>query len=83
MKKLVFMFMLIFWGATANAQAWTGKGDQKVQLGLNAWGYGTGVTGTYDYGLNKLISVGAGANAYFGGYKVFSKNSQIYTGIDV
>ncbi len=48
----------VFFGITANAQAWTGKGDQKIQLGLSAWGYGTGITGTYDYGLNKLISVG-------------------------
>lgn len=78
MKKLVFMFMLIFWGTTANAQAWTGKGDQKVQLGLNAWGYGTGVTGTYDYGLNKLISVGAGMNAYFGGYKNNDKDNRVF-----
>jgi hypothetical protein len=28
MKKLVFMVMIFFSG-TANAQAWTGKGDQK------------------------------------------------------
>lgn len=78
MKKLVFMFMLIFWGVAANAQAWTGKGDQKVQLGFNAWGYGTGVTGTYDYGLNKLISVGAGMNAYFGGYKDNDKDNRVF-----
>ncbi|MFP3596366.1 DUF6646 family protein [Chryseobacterium sp. SIMBA_029] len=78
MKKLVFMLMVIFWGATANAQAWTGKGDQKVQLGLNAWGYGTGVTGTYDYGLNKLLSVGAGVNAYFGGYKNNDKDNRVF-----
>lgn len=78
MKKLVFMLMVIFWGATANAQAWTGKGDQKVQLGLSAWGYGTGITGTYDYGLNKLISVGAGANAYFSGYKNNDKDNRVF-----
>ena len=47
----------------ANAQAWTGKGIRKIQLGLSARGYGTGITGTYDYGLNKLISVGAGSMA--------------------
>ncbi len=69
MKKLFFMFALIFAGATANAQAWTGKGDQKINAGLSAWGYGTGITGTYDYGLNKLISVGAGLNVYFDNYK--------------
>ena len=56
-------------GTFVNAQAWTGKGDQKINAGLSAWGYGTGITGTYDYGLNKLISVGAGLNIYFDNYK--------------
>lgn len=63
------MFVLILTGTFANAQAWTGKGDQKINAGLSAWGYGTGITGTYDYGLNKLISVGAGLNIYFDNYK--------------
>lgn len=70
--------MVIFCGATANAQAYTGKGDQKIQLGLSAWGYGTGVTGTYDYGLNKLVSVGAGLNAYFGDYKDNDKDNRVF-----
>lgn len=78
MKKLVFVLMLIVMGTAANAQAWTGKGDQKIQLGLSAWGYGTGVTGTYDYGLNQLISVGAGLNAYFGGYKDHDKDNRVF-----
>lgn len=78
MKKLVFMVMIFFFGATANAQAWTGKGDQKVQLGLSAWGYGTGITGTYDYGLNKLLSVGAGINGYFGNYKNNDKDNRVF-----
>ena len=69
MKKLFFMFVLMLAGTFVNAQAWTGKGDQKINAGLSAWGYGTGVTGTYDYGLNKLISVGAGLNIYFDNYK--------------
>ncbi|MDH6251471.1 hypothetical protein M2347_001198 [Chryseobacterium sp. H1D6B] len=78
MKKLVFMFILILFGTTARAQAWTGKGDQKIQLGFSAWGYGTGVTGTYDYGLNKLISVGAGMNAYFSGYKDNDNDNRVF-----
>ncbi|PQA93678.1 hypothetical protein B0A69_11805 [Chryseobacterium shigense] len=78
MKKLIFTFMIIFCGATANAQAYTGKGDQKIQLGLSAWGYGTGVTGTYDYGLNKLVSVGAGLNAYFSDYKDNDKDNRVF-----
>lgn len=78
MKKLVFMLLLVLTGATANAQAWTGKSDQKVNLGLNAWGYGTGVTATYDYGLNQLLSVGAGVNAYFDGYKNDDKDNRVF-----
>lgn len=77
MKKLVFMLM-VFAGVAVNAQAYTGKGDQKVNLGLNAWGYGTGITATYDYGLNQLISVGAGANAYFDGYKDNNKDNRVF-----
>jgi len=78
MKKLVFMLMFFFTGAAINAQAWTGKGDQKVNLGLNAWGYGTGITATYDYGLNQLISVGGGVNAYFDGYKDNDKDNRVF-----
>lgn len=63
------MVMVIFAGVSVNAQAWTGAGDQKINAGLSAWGYGTGITGTYDYGLNNLISVGAGLNVYFDNYK--------------
>ena len=78
MKKLFFMVTIFFFGAMAQAQAWTGKGDQKIQLGLSAWGYGTGVTGTYDYGLNKLISVGAGINGYFSNYKNNDKDNRVF-----
>jgi len=78
MKKLVFMLMFFFTGVAVNAQAWTGKGDQKVNLGLNAWGYGTGITATYDYGLNQLISVGGGVNAYFDGYKDNDKDNRVF-----
>lgn len=77
MKKLVFMLM-VFAGVAVSAQAYTGKGDQKVNLGLNAWGYGTGISATYDYGLNQLISVGAGANAYFDGYKDNNKDNRVF-----
>lgn len=78
MKKLVFMLMLIFAGTTISAQAWTGKGDQKINAGLSAWGYGTGITGTYDYGLNQLISVGAGINGYFSNYKDNDNDNSVF-----
>jgi len=69
MKKLFIMVIIMFSGATVSAQAYTGSGDQKVNAGLSAWGYGTGIAGTYDYGINDLISVGAGLNLYFENFK--------------
>lgn len=78
MKKLFFLLMFIFAGATASAQAWTGKGDQKINAGLSAWGYGTGITGTYDYGLSQLVSVGAGINGYFSNYKDNDDDNRIF-----
>ncbi len=62
MKNLILAISFLFIGNLAFAQAWNGKGDQKVQIGVNTYGYGTGITGTYDYGLSKLVSIGAGAN---------------------
>ena len=64
MKKILAMAAINLSGF-GFAQAWTGAGDQKAQGGINAWGFGTGPTATYDYGLTSLISVGAGANVYF------------------
>jgi hypothetical protein len=69
MKKLGFAFALFFFSQINFAQAWQGQGDQKFQVGFNGWGNGTGVTATYDYGIAKIISVGAGANFYFNDYK--------------
>lgn len=69
---------MLFMGAAVSAQAYTGKGDQKVNLGLNAWGYGTGITATYDYGLNQLISIGAGGNAYFDNYRDNDKDNRVF-----
>lgn len=68
MKKIAFIFTM-FLGQITFAQAWQGNGDQKVQVGFNGWGNGSGITATYDYGISKVLSVGAGANFYFSGYK--------------
>ncbi|MBV2166469.1 DUF6646 family protein [Kaistella sp.] len=65
MKKLVLVCSMFFLGQMAFAQAWNGKGDQKLQVGFNGWGYGTGITATYDYGLGNIVSLGAGANFFF------------------
>lgn len=74
----MILVLMLFVGIAANAQAYTGKGDQKVNLGLNAWGYGTGITATYDYGLSDVISIGAGGNAYFDNYRDNNKDNRVF-----
>ncbi|MFN3020218.1 DUF6646 family protein [Soonwooa sp.] len=67
MKKLMLAALGCFMMTTASAQAWNGKGDQKVQAGLNFYGSeGLGLKGSYDYGIADAISVGAGLGLYFG-----------------
>lgn len=78
MKKLLFTAFVIAGFSLVNAQAYTGKGDQKLNFGLNAWGYGTGLTGTYDYGINDLLSVGAGLNVFFANYKNDNKDNNLF-----
>lgn len=57
MKKL-FTFGLILSGFLANAQAYSGKGDQKFQVGANIQDHGTGITLFYDRGIGENMSVG-------------------------
>lgn len=69
MKKLLFTAVLCILSiSSANAQAYNGSGDQKVSLGFVPWGYGSGLTAMYDYGVSDLISVGGGGEFYFGNH---------------
>jgi len=65
MKKLSITVCLLLGTIFGYAQSYDGKGDQKLNFGYEAYGYGTGVKVTYDHGLSDMFSVGAGANAYF------------------
>ena len=78
MKKLFLALLFAGLSQTAFSQAWNGQGDQKVQIGLSGWGNGTGITGTYDYGITDLISLGAGANLYFDNYKDNNKDHKFF-----
>jgi hypothetical protein len=78
MKKLVLACTMLFAGQLALAQAWQGKGDQKLQVGFNGYGNGTGVTATYDYGLSNVVSLGAGANFYFDGYRDNNEDNNVF-----
>ncbi|ESU29174.1 hypothetical protein FLJC2902T_12160 [Flavobacterium limnosediminis JC2902] len=42
-------------------QAYSGKGDQKFQLGANLQDHASGIVTTYDHGLGENISLGIGA----------------------
>ncbi|TWP25107.1 hypothetical protein ETU08_01990 [Apibacter muscae] len=64
-KKIILLVLFIGFVSFTNAQAYNGQGDQKVQIGINAFGYGTGITGSYDYGVLDWLSVGAGGNFYW------------------
>lgn len=64
--------------ALVSAQAWEGHGDQKAQAGFNAWGYGTGITGTYDFGLGNLVSIGGGANIFFSNYRENDRKNNFF-----
>ena len=78
MKKILIAGVLFFFSNMSFAQAWEGNGDQKIQIGLSAWGNGTGITGTYDYGISNMLSVGGGANFYFSNYKDDDKDNNFF-----
>ncbi|WP_291118584.1 DUF6646 family protein [Flavobacterium sp. UBA6135] len=57
MKKL-FTLGLLLSGLLINAQAYSGKGDQKFQVGANIQENGTGIALFYDYGIGENMSIG-------------------------
>ena len=57
MKHLLFIAMLVS-ASLVYSQAFTGKGDNKFQIGLNVQDNATGITATYDFGAGENISFG-------------------------
>ena len=57
--------LTLFFVFKAEAQSFNGKGDSKVNVGYNIYGYGNGINASYNYGLNDQFSIGAGGNYYF------------------
>ncbi len=62
MKTLVTLLLFLFIQLSF-AQAYSGKGDVKFQVGANFQNNGTGIMGSLDFGLGENISVGI-ASAY-------------------
>jgi hypothetical protein len=57
MKKFILIVTLLGY-SYINAQAYSGKGDVKFQIGANLQQNGTGIMGSLDFGLGENISVG-------------------------
>jgi hypothetical protein len=57
MKQLLFIAMLAS-ASLVYSQAFTGKGDNKFQIGLNVQDNATGMTAAYDFGAGENISFG-------------------------
>lgn len=56
--KTFFTFILALSSTVIFAQAYTGKGDTKFQVGVNLQEEGTGINATYDVGVGENISFG-------------------------
>ncbi len=69
MKISVTVIALLFIQLTF-AQAYTGKGDVKFQVGANFQNNGTGIMGSLDFGLGENISVGIASTYLLGVDKV-------------
>jgi len=65
MKKLSLLLSVLFITSAVFAQSYDGKGDKKVNLGYEFYGYGNGISATFDYGISDLFSVGLGGAYYF------------------
>ncbi|WP_149303938.1 DUF6646 family protein [Pareuzebyella sediminis] len=59
MKTILYIFFLIAGTTLVGAQAYSGKGDQKFQVGANFQNNASGIVASFDYGLGENISVGA------------------------
>lgn len=65
MKILLGALFFLFFTGLTKAQSYNGKGDSKIQVGYNIYGYGNGIKATYTYGISQQFSLGAGATYYF------------------
>ncbi len=65
MKNILFI-LLVFTASLVNGQAFSGKGDQKFQVGANFQSHATGLNLSYDYGLGENISIGVSSSYALG-----------------
>ena len=65
MRVFVIAFALLFF-QFAFAQAYSGKGDVKFQIGANIQNNGTGIMGSLDFGVGENISLGVASSYLLG-----------------
>ncbi|MEN8124703.1 MAG: DUF6646 family protein [Bacteroidota bacterium] len=65
MKKFRLFLLLVFFTTVIFSQSYDGKGDIKLSIGYDLYGFGNGIRANLDYGLTDIFSVGAGASYYF------------------
>lgn len=65
MKNLILIIALVS-TSYVSAQAFEGKGDEKIQIGANLQNKATGINISYDYGLGENISVGLSSSYSLG-----------------
>jgi hypothetical protein len=66
MKKIITLAFLLAFGLTQAQQAFSGKGDTKVNIGANIQDGGTGIQASVDFGLGENFSVGIVSNYLLG-----------------
>lgn len=74
MKTLFTLILAFATTTTVFAQAYTGKGDTKFQVGANIQAEGQGINATYDMGIGENISIGV-STIYLLGVTDFSEDS--------
>ena len=65
MKILLMGVLTLLFVFETESQSFNGKGDSKINVGYNIYGYGNGINASYNYGLNDQFSIGAGGSYYF------------------
>lgn len=73
MKKIITLLLLVS-VSFANAQAFSGKGDTKLNIGMNVQNGGTGVLAAADFGLGQNFSIGILSSYLLGGSNINDVN---------
>ncbi|MBU2995623.1 hypothetical protein KO500_04230 [Cellulophaga baltica] len=66
MKKVLVLLTMVLGVSFANAQAYTGSGDDKFQIGANFQDNGSGIVLTYDHGMGENFSLGLSSSYILG-----------------